>query len=325
MKMYWEDPNLKEVDTTVSQLDFQKHDNKYFGYNYIGEKETSAIVYLDDVLMQVDHKESTVKVYDDEQAEQFESMASSNTFLKFSPIILLKMEPWKYNADTVINGKTFFDFLNVEMDTLIGDKQIYLVNHLIINPANSFLTYYSRRLFHNGEHSQFIDIEFLEYDFSINEERLSYLPPQTYTSKVADQKDSRQLLSKGEMAPDFKLKDLDGNTVRLSDYRGRKVFLDFSMIRCGWCKIALDEFNRPDFQFKDEIVPLYINPVDEQDKIEKYVANVKVPFPVLTNAKQVGEDYGVSGYPSFFLIDESGKIEMVFAGYDEEQINKIRL
>jgi len=99
--------------------------------------------------------------------------------------------------------------------------------------------------------------------------------------------------------------------------------LDFSMINCGWCKIALEEFSKPNFEFAANIIPLYVNPVDPTEKMEKYVSRVTVPFPVLIDAKSVGEAYGVSGFPTFFLIDESGKIENVEVGYSDELMVKL--
>ncbi|MDR7131683.1 peroxiredoxin [Algoriphagus sp. 4150] len=325
MTTYWEDPNLKEIEITESLVRLQKKENKFFDYNYIGEKESSVLAYLDDVLLLVNHTDSTVKVYEENPIDRYEHMASDNIYLNYSPIGLMRKKSWTYSTDTVIDNKTYHDFVNVEMDTLIDDKHVYLENHLMINPANALVDYYSRRLFHNGMRSQLIEVEFSAYEFPINEPGLSYLPPPGYTSQTSGDNERKVLLSKGEQAPDFELTDLEGNKVKLSDYRGKKVFLDFSMIRCGWCKIALEEFNKDDFNFKENIVPLYINPVDEISLIKKYAANVRVSFPILPNAKQVGEEYGVSGYPSFYLIDEAGKIELSFSGFDEKQINKVRL
>lgn len=114
--------------------------------------------------------------------------------------------------------------------------------------------------------------------------------------------------------------DADGNWVELAQMRGKKVLLNFSMIRCGWCKIALEQFNKPAYQFADNIVPLYVNPVDTKEEMDKYRSKVPIPFPVLANAEAVGKAYGVSGYPTFYLIDESGKVEEVVVGFSDEKI-----
>ena len=128
------------------------------------------------------------------------------------------------------------------------------------------------------------------------------------------------LLKVGDTAPDFKLQDMQGKWVKLSDFQGKKVLLDFSMIHCGWCKIAIDEFKKPSFSFAENVVPLYVNPVDDISKMEEYQARVGIPFPALINAQEVGSAFGVKGYPTFYLIDEKGNIELVNEGYSDNLI-----
>ena len=323
--MLWENPSLGEVDTFFYELRLQKHPNKYFEYNYIGSNKDSELSYLNDELYSINHKDSTVTVHSEENQAEFENLANTNMYLDFSPVNLFKKSPWIYKQDTSINGKTHMNFYWVEMDTVISEKKIYLENHMFINPANLTVNLVSRRLYHDGKRSQLIENVFEEYEFSENKNSLSINPPKGYLSKIDGQtdKESPKILSKGEIAPDFELKDLNGNTVKLSDYKGKKVLLDFSMINCGWCKIALEEFNKPNFEFAANMVPLYINPVDPKEKMEKYVSRVTVSFPVLIDAKSVGEAYGVSGYPTFFLIDETGNIEEVEVGYSDELMVKL--
>jgi len=52
------------------------------------------------------------------------------------------------------------------------------------------------------------------------------------------------------MAPDFSLKDLDGNTVKLSDYRGKIVFLNFWASWCGPCTSEMPEFEKSTGSFQ---------------------------------------------------------------------------
>lgn len=323
--MLWENPSLGEVDTFFYQLRLQKHPNKYFEYNYIGSNKDSELSYLNDVLSSINHKDSTFTIQSEENKMEFINLASENMYLDFSAVNLFKKSPWIYKQDTTINGKTHLNFYWVQMDTVINEKKIYLENHMFINPANLTVNLVSRRLYHDGKRSQLIENFFEEYEFSSIKDSLRINPPKGYLSKIDGQtdKESPKILAKGEIAPDFELKDLDGNTVKLSDFRGKKVLLDFSMINCGWCKIALEEFSKPNFEFAANMVPLYVNPVDPKEKMEKYVSRVTVPFPVLIDAKSVGEAYGVSGYPTFFLIDESGKIENVEVGYSDELMVKL--
>jgi peroxiredoxin len=325
-EMLWENPNLGEIDTIMKELIIQKHSNRYFDYNYIGKRKISEIAYVDEVLLLINHKDSTITYYSEEDDWDFVNIAGSNGFIDFSPVNLLKKEYWTFKQDTAIHQKKLLNFFRVDMDTTIDDKEIYLENHLFINPANLLVERYSRRLYHNGKRAQFIENRFMDYYFGSITEPLRSEAPQGYLSVLSGEKNREpaKLLAVGGVAPDFELQDLQGNSVRLSKLKGQKVLLDFSMINCGWCKIALEKFNKPDFQFTENLVPFYVNPVDSKEKMEKYSSRVDIPFSVLIDAKTVGEEYGVSGYPTFYLIDEDGKIEEVFEGFDDCLIDKIK-
>jgi peroxiredoxin len=319
--MLWEDPNLGDIDTISKGLILQKNLEVALGFDFVGTSDKYALTYIDGVLASISDTDSVVTYYPEtEVSERLES----NSFLSFSPLGLFKNGPWSYLGDTAIGGKTFKEYLWIEMDTIITDKKVLLKNHIFINPSNEVADHYSRRLFHDGKKSQFIEVKFSEYNFADLGEKLAYDVPFGYLSKQWGQKepDAAQVLNKGDLAPDFELTDENGNQVKLSKLRGKKVLLDFSMIHCGWCKIAIDQFNKPEYQFAENIVPLYVNPVDSKEKMDKYRAKVSIPFPVLVNAEEVRKAYGVTGYPSFYLIDENGKVEDVVVGFSDEEILK---
>jgi peroxiredoxin len=314
--MIWEDPNLGEFDTTIRESLFQKNPNSSLGYDFFGKNGEVEFWFVRNVSFGVNHKDKEVTVW-----ENRPELLNGNAYRSFSPVHLLSQEPLTYKKDTVVDGKTFMNFLWVEMDTVISEKKIYLENHLFLNPANFLPEFLSRRLYHDGRRNQLIEVYYSNYSFDQVSGPLDPKVPKGYISKVDGEKVSEsKLLSVGEKAPDFKLQDLNGNWVSLSDFRGKKVLLDFSMIHCGWCKIAIDEFKKPSFSFAENVVPLYVNPVDGVAKMEKYQSKVGIPFLVLVEAKVVGQSYGVKGYPTFYLVDEKGNIELVNEGYSDELI-----
>ncbi len=317
--MVWEDPNLGEFDTIRYESIFQLNPNAELGYDFYGKREDVEFWFTENVQYQVDHSDSVMMVLED-----FPGRIESNSFRSFSPVNLLAQKSWVFVQDTIINQKTLLDFVWIEMDTVVMDKKVLLENHLFINPANALPESLARRLYHDGKRNQLIEVFFSKYEFEEKLGSLQPIIPQGYISKVEGEKeiDEIPLLNTGDLAPDFELTDEKGNLVKLSQFRGKKVLLDFSMIHCGWCKIAIDQFNKPDYQFAENIVPLYINPVDSQEKMDKYLSKVTISFPVLTNALEVGKAYGVSGYPTFYLIDENGKVEDVVVGFSDEEILK---
>ncbi|UZR98481.1 peroxiredoxin family protein [Chondrinema litorale] len=126
------------------------------------------------------------------------------------------------------------------------------------------------------------------------------------------------------MAPTFSAVDLEGNKVRLEDFKGEKVWLDFSVISCGGCKLTLDYINKDDFELTEKVKFLYINIEDGEERMKSYMEKFSIPFPVIASASEIGKEYGVNSFPSFFLIDEQGKIEEIHSGYSKEFIDRFR-
>ena len=109
-------------------------------------------------------------------------------------------------------------------------------------------------------------------------------------------------------APGFTLQTINGETVSLSDFRGKPVMLIFWKIDCAAC-----EFQMPFMQsFSDEwssekIAVLTINVGDRATVVDSYVASRRTTLPVLLDPKgQVAQAYGIIGVPFTFIIDAEG-------------------
>jgi peroxiredoxin len=116
---------------------------------------------------------------------------------------------------------------------------------------------------------------------------------------------------RGVPAPDFELVSLDGKKVKLSDYRGKAVLLNFWATWCSPCKVEMPWF--VDLQKRygsDGLVILGIAMDDTTTpKIAQFASEMGVNYPVLLGTDKVSEDYGnVEFLPTSFYIDREGKI-----------------
>jgi peroxiredoxin len=120
-------------------------------------------------------------------------------------------------------------------------------------------------------------------------------------------------LKPGDSAPDFSVKDLDGNTLNLSDYRGKYVLLDFWATWCGPCvaetphlKAVYDAFAK-DAQFAMVSLSLDKDPAAPRKFAQRReIAWAQVFLGDWSN--EVVATYGVSSIPEIFLIGPNGKI-----------------
>jgi peroxiredoxin len=113
-------------------------------------------------------------------------------------------------------------------------------------------------------------------------------------------------------APEFTLKDVDGKDVKLSDYKGRVVLLNFWATWCGPCKYEIPMFVQLQQQYKDQgLVFLGISVDDPIDALKPFMARMKINYPILVglDREDVAEAYGpMMGIPVTFAIARDGTI-----------------
>ena len=122
---------------------------------------------------------------------------------------------------------------------------------------------------------------------------------------------------KGVQAPDFDLATLDGRRVKLSDFRGKAVLLNFWATWCPPCKIEMPWFEELQKQYgKDGLVVLGVAMDDtEPPKIAEFAHEMGVNYQVLLGTDKVSDDYGDVQYlPTTFYIDRNGVIVDKAAG-----------
>lgn len=111
---------------------------------------------------------------------------------------------------------------------------------------------------------------------------------------------------------DFTLEDMNGSKVRLSDYKGRPILLNYWATWCGPCKVEIPIFNDLYAKYKDEgLVIVGISVDDDGPTLQEFVKTTPMEYPVLLAAGQeaVLEAAGpVFGYPTSFYIDRSGAV-----------------
>jgi peroxiredoxin len=115
----------------------------------------------------------------------------------------------------------------------------------------------------------------------------------------------------GEPVPDFALLDLSGNVVRLSDFLGRTVVLNFWASWCPPCRAEMPDFLEVYEQRlpQDDFVIVAVDKLveDTRGAVDDFVQEFGLTFPIVFDASdEVFQHYGVRGLPSTFFIDRNG-------------------
>ena len=134
----------------------------------------------------------------------------------------------------------------------------------------------------------------------------------------------------GQPAPDFALKSSTGENMRLSEYRGDVVMINFWATWCGPCRQEMplldelyDRYERVGFNL------LGVNIDDDSSRAMDMVRELGVSFPVLfDNRKEVSKMYDVDAMPVTVLVDREGNVRFVHQGYkpgyEEKYLDQVR-
>lgn len=126
----------------------------------------------------------------------------------------------------------------------------------------------------------------------------------------------------GELAPDFTLKNLEGQPVRLSDFRGKGVLINFWATWCPPCRFEMPMLQRIYDKHKPHDFVLLAVDTGERVQGEAMITNAKnyakainLSFPiVLDEGDQVANLYSLRAYPTSYFVDREGKVTDIRRG-----------
>ena len=122
----------------------------------------------------------------------------------------------------------------------------------------------------------------------------------------------------GNSAPELKLETItEAKPVKLSDYAGKVVVLDFWATWCGPCMEALPKLAKIQGEYGDKIQILAISS-EEKGLLQKFMATNRLPLKFVRDPFTLTtEKFGVTAYPTTFVIGKDGKIVWKSMGMDE--------
>jgi thiol-disulfide isomerase/thioredoxin len=122
----------------------------------------------------------------------------------------------------------------------------------------------------------------------------------------------------GNPAPDFQLQTMSGQEIKLSELRGKKVFLNFWASWCGPCRSEMPDLQEMSRRYDGKVFLLGVNMTndDTREEAERFILELGLTFPnVLDVQGQVQKDYRVLAFPMSLTVDEQGRIVERHEGY----------
>jgi len=119
----------------------------------------------------------------------------------------------------------------------------------------------------------------------------------------------------GYLAPDFAFEDLEGNTVRLSELRGKPVLLNFWATWCPPCRKEIPDLQRFYEQYGDRITLLGIDWGEDVEEVKRFLERYGATYTnLLDKDGKFFVRYRLTGLPTSYWIDEEGIIRGMWLG-----------
>ena len=134
-----------------------------------------------------------------------------------------------------------------------------------------------------------------------------------------------EALEIGRPAPEFKLPDLSGNAVSLTQYQGKIVLVDFWATWCGPCRLSMPLLEDLQKEYPNELVLLAVNLQEPLDEVRQYVTAQRIRSRVLLDEEgKVGRTYGSESIPMQVLIDQKGIVRDIQMGFSTSMGTRLR-
>lgn len=120
----------------------------------------------------------------------------------------------------------------------------------------------------------------------------------------------------GKAAPYFKLQNIEGQSVSLGDFQGNTVLINFWTTWCPPCRSEMPFLQEISEEWSDKgLTVLAIDIGETPDRVKGFMQSYNLALPVLLDTRRdVANKYGVSAYPTTFIVDKDGIIQRKIIG-----------
>ncbi|GEN75357.1 TlpA disulfide reductase family protein [Chryseobacterium hagamense] len=301
-------------------IDFNKeYDLAGFRYQY--KDQNGFSVFNNSGFFETSAADRTIHIKNKMKAADFEGLSA----LYNSIITLRNILP------TVIKDEHIEKHVK---DTLMGKKHFYLLNFKVQDRFPNYLgtdftattekiTFYNKLIV---DRKSFLPVSFIQLkkgSRDINRTEFSDIvlhpvPPaedswyySTYLKEYTpEERNPVKIIDVGQSAPDFTLdKSKTRGKVRLHEFKGEVVLLEFWIKNCSYCINAVPELNKLNNRYDpSKFKLLAVNTTDSRSSIDQFIIRHKVNYEVLSGDEAVNKNYGISAFPQIVLIDKKGAV-----------------
>jgi thiol-disulfide isomerase/thioredoxin len=138
-----------------------------------------------------------------------------------------------------------------------------------------------------------------------------------HTDYATDARETAETFAKilGKPSADWSTTDIDAKPVKLTDFRGKVLVMDFWYRGCGFCMFAMPQVKQLAEDYKDEPVAIVSMNTDRDVADAKFVIEkLRLKHPTI-RAEGIDDKYGITGFPTIVIVDQDGVVRHTHVGY----------
>jgi|GEM_PF-1599622 len=318
----------QETDTLRNDEQVVRND-PFTGSYFMMKERSSTSLYAGDQLTVLYPKDSTYKTEKPRGNQYIRSLTQywAGQFEKF----LSYPDRLRNFPDTLIDGKESYHLrYSQKKDSLIGDYLTYNRHDIYIDKASLLPAKIisDMQLMYNDLPSRVTSVYFYQ-NYDLNPADFPALSSiqipghyQDMNTKPVTGKPALVPLKAGTPAPDFALKAISGEDLRLDDFRNRVVLLNFTSVVCPHAYSSMGGLRRIEEKFRDKnlkIISIYDDTSSPEDKVRHMLETFRMDYvSAVLNGDSLAQKYHSEGYPNFYIIDPNGKIAYYAGGYSAD-------
>jgi len=125
------------------------------------------------------------------------------------------------------------------------------------------------------------------------------------------------VLGQGSKAPQFELRDINGRIVRLSDYQGKVVLINFWATWCPPCRAEMPDLVKRQREYRAKGLQIIgiTYPPEQKDRVRRFARSLKVNYPIILGTRQLKVRFSSDEtLPLTIVIDRDGKVKNIIVG-----------
>jgi peroxiredoxin len=228
------------------------------------------------------------------------------------------------SGDTLFNSINSYHLIFNTRDTTINKNHLYVRIHLFIDKVTGLpvgkLTRSRTADFGKEITNYYTEERYFNYKIDQDNINPTYFAiPEGFHPPKEKAEEHTALLTPGKIAPDWTLYDTDGKKISLSQMKGKIVLIDFFFVGCVPCMNTLAPLDRLHEKYKNKnFVILSVSDRDSKKLVTAFKKIQQIKKKMYPNGGDVAKLYHVTAAPTFYFIDQEGKIASVVNGYADD-------